>query len=90
MDYESERTRKLGCWDGFAVCTNSINAWTTSEPTPNFESDLDFCNFLIDIVFGKTYVEDLHRFWQKTIQSNYKGRQLAIDLRECDGLHGRL
>lgn len=88
MDYELERTRKLGSWDGFAACTSPIKAWTTSAPTPNFDPDLDFCNFLIDIVFGKTYVKDLRRFWQKTIQSNCKGhdwhrraRIVAINLR---------
>ena len=97
MDYESERTRKLGCWDGFAACTGPINAWTTNEPTPSFEPDLDYCNFLIDIGFGKNCAEELRRFWQKTIQANYQGddgrrraRMAAINLRERDGLHGRL
>ena len=97
MDYESERTRKLGCWDGVAACTGPINAWTTNEATSNFEPDLDYCNFLIDIGFGKNCSEDMRQFWQKTIQANYQGddgrrraRMAAINLRERDGLHGRL
>jgi len=57
MDYESERTRKLGCWDGFAACTGPINAWTTSEPTPNFEPDLDF-----------PQLSDRYRLWQKLLR----------------------
>ena len=97
MDYESERTRKLGCWDGFEACTGPINQWTTNEKTNDFQPDLDYCNFLIDIGFGRNCSEDLRKFWQKTIQSNYQGddgrrraRMAAINLRERDGLHGRL
>jgi hypothetical protein len=97
MDFESERTRQLGCWDGIAACTGPINEWTTNETTPNFEPSLDYCNFLIDIGFGKNCAEDMRKFWQKTIQSNYQGddgrrraRMAAINLRERDGLHGRL
>lgn len=97
MDYESERTRKLGCWDGVAACTGSIDKWTTTKATPNFEPDLDYCNFLIDIGFGKNVDKSVREFWQKTIQGNYQGddgrrraRMAAINLRERDGLHGRL
>jgi hypothetical protein len=97
MDYESERTRKLGCWDGFEACTGPINKWTTNETTSRFEPDLDYCNFLIDVGFGKNCSEDVREFWQKTIQANYQGddgrrraRMAAINLRERDGLHGRL
>ncbi len=97
MDYESERTRKLGCWDGFEACTGPINQWTTNEETNDFQPDLDYCNFLIDIGFGKNSSDDVRKFWQKTIQSNYQGddgrrraRMAAINLRERDGLHGRL
>lgn len=88
MDFESERTRKLGCWDGVAACTGPIDKWTTTQPTPDFEPDLDYCNFLIDIGFGKNCDEDVRKFWQKTIQGNYLGddgrrraRMAAINLR---------
>ena len=53
MDYESERTRQLGCWDGVAACTGPIDKWTTTQATSDFEPDVDYCNFLIDIGFGK-------------------------------------
>jgi len=53
MDYESERTRKLGCWDGAAACTGPIDEWTTNEKTEGFEPSTDYCDFLIDIGFGK-------------------------------------
>jgi hypothetical protein len=97
MDFESERTRKLGCWDGAAACTGHIDKWTTTVPTPDFEPDTDFCDFLIDIGFGKNCPDEVRSYWQKMIKSNYQGddgrrraRMAAINLRERDGLHGRL
>ncbi|MCJ1452974.1 hypothetical protein MMC28_003319 [Mycoblastus sanguinarius] len=97
LDYESERTRSLGCWNGPADLTGSIDAWTTNKVTPNFEPDDGFCNFLIDIGFGKNCDSSVRDFWKKTIKSNYQGdegrrraRMAAINLRERDGLHGRL
>lgn len=97
MDYESQRTRDLGCWDGGAACTPSIDAWSTTSTTSNFEPGLDFSNFLIDIGFGKDCPKEARDYWNKEIQANYQGddgrkraRMAAINLRERDGLHGRL
>ncbi|KAI4184833.1 MAG: hypothetical protein LQ346_006036, partial [Caloplaca aetnensis] len=97
LDYESERTRSLGCWDGPSLLTGSIDAWTTKTPTPEFEPEDEFCNFLIDIGFGKECEQSVRDFWVKTIKTNYRGdegrrraRMAAINLRERDGLHGRL
>ena len=97
LDYESPRTRELGCWDGAEACTGPINQWTTSNTTPDFEPDNDYCNFLIDIGFGKDCPQSTRDYWIKTIKSNYQGddgrrraRMAAINLRERDGLHGRL
>jgi pimeloyl-ACP methyl ester carboxylesterase len=79
------------------ACTGPINKWTTTQSIPNFKPDLDYCNFLIDIGFGKNCDSATREFWQKTIQANYTGddgrrraRMAAINLRERDGLHGRL
>lgn len=97
MDNESERTRKLGCWDGAAECTGPINKWTTTQTTSKFEPDDEFTNFLIDIGFGKDCDKSVRYFWNKTIKANYQGddgrrraRMAAINLRERDTLHGRL
>lgn len=97
LDAETLRTRELGCWDGIDACTGPINQWTTNETTPDFEPDNEFCNFLIDIGFGKNCSQSTRDFWTKTIKSNYQGddgrrraRMAAINLRERDGLHGRL
>lgn len=97
MDAETARTRELGCWDGIDACTGPINNWTTNKDTPHFEPDDEFCNFLIDIGFGKNCDKSVRDFWTKTIKSNYQGdegrrraRMAAINLRERDTLHGRL
>ena len=97
LDAETLRTRELGCWDGIDACTGPINQWTTNKTTPDFEPDNEFCNFLIDIGFGKNCPQSTRDFWTKTIKSNYQGddgrrraRMAAINLRERDGLHGRL
>ena len=97
MDYESERARKLGCWDGAASCTPSINEWTTNSSTPDFEPSTPFCDFLVDTGFGTECPQSVRDYWRSEVKSNYKGndgrkraRMAAINLRERDGLHGRL
>ncbi|KAK0104088.1 hypothetical protein ONS96_005188 [Cadophora gregata f. sp. sojae] len=97
LDYESERTRELGCWDGPSDLTPSIKEWTTNQATPDFEPTSDYCNFLIDIGFGKNCDRSVRDFWVKTIKGNYQGddgrrriRMAAINLKERDGLHSRL
>lgn len=97
LDYESERTRKHGCWDGRALLAPNIKAWTSNDKTDDFEPDEDYCNFLIDIGFGKNCPKDVREYWVKTIKSNYKGdggrrraRMAAINLSDRDGLHSRL
>jgi len=48
MDYESARSRELGCWDGVAACTGPINQWTVADPLLEFSPDTPYCDFLID------------------------------------------
>ncbi|TKA74777.1 hypothetical protein B0A55_03866 [Friedmanniomyces simplex] len=97
MDYESERTRSLGCWNGPADLTPNIRAWTTEEKTEEFEPSEEYANFLIDIGFGKECPRETREFWVKEIKKNYRGdegrrriRMAAINLSERDGLHSRL
>ncbi|KAI6812925.1 alpha/beta-hydrolase [Hortaea werneckii] len=97
MDYESERTRKLGCWDAPTGLTPTIDACTTNSATPDFEPGDDYCNFLIDTGFGKECAAEAQKYWISEIKANYKGdegrrrlRMAAINLKERDGLHSRL
>ena len=97
MDYESERTRSLGCWNGPSDLTGTINECTSSTPTPDFSPTDDYCNFLIDIGFGKDCPSSTRDYWVSEIKANYQGdegrrrlRMAAINLSERDGLHSRL
>ncbi|KAK3116892.1 hypothetical protein LTR53_002262 [Teratosphaeriaceae sp. CCFEE 6253] len=97
MDYESDRTRSLGCWNGPADLQPNIEAWTTDDQTPDFEPSADYANFLIDIGFGKECPKEARDYWVKEIQANYQGdegrrriRMAAINLSSRDGLHPRL
>jgi pimeloyl-ACP methyl ester carboxylesterase len=96
MDYESERTRQLGCWD--CPLYPWIQSWATTKPTPDFVPGDDYSDYLIDIGFGKDAVDPkVRQFWRDTIRENYRGddgrrriRMAAINLKERDGLHSRL
>ncbi|KAK3943358.1 Alpha/Beta hydrolase protein [Diplogelasinospora grovesii] len=97
LDYESERTRQLNCWDGFNLLKPLVAKWTTNQSTPDFEPDTDYCDFLIDIGFNKDCPQEVRDYWRKTIKENYRGddgrrriRMAAINLAERDGLHLRL
>ncbi|OQD72594.1 hypothetical protein PENDEC_c020G07121 [Penicillium decumbens] len=98
LDNESDRTRSLSCWDAPNLLTPDIEKWTTNEATPDFEPHTGFCDFLVDIGFGKDDCPaDVREFWRKTIKSNYRGdegrrriRMASINLRDRDGLHARL
>ena len=97
LDFESDHTRAVGCWDAPKLLTPSIEAWTSTEPTPNFTPGNDYADFLIDIGFGKHCPKEVRDFWRKSINENYAGddgrrraRMAAINLRDRDGLHPRL
>lgn len=97
LDYESERTRKHGCWNGPEDLAPSIKKWTTTETVSDFEPGEDYSNFLIDIGFGKNCDKKTRQYWNDTIRANYQGddgrrriRMAAINLAERDGLHSRL
>ena len=96
MDYESERSRDLGCWDGVAFCTPAIEALT--EPV---DDDWVISTDLVDAVLteglGEDVADDERAFWYRTHQQNYTGdagrqrlRTISVNLRDRDGLHGRL
>jgi pimeloyl-ACP methyl ester carboxylesterase len=96
MDYESERSRDLGCWDGIAFCTPAIDALAGSVG-----DDWAVPVELVDAVLAEGFGEDVppeeRTFWHGTHQRNYTGdagrqrlRISSVNLRDRDGLHGRL
>jgi hypothetical protein len=95
MDYESEHSRALGCWDAGAALTPVIQMLTSSEPTPDFQMPPPMAQAVVD---GSMSVDaDLRGFWLNEIVQNYRGddgrkrlRMAAMNLRDRDGLLGRL
>jgi hypothetical protein len=97
MDYESQRAHDLGCWNVVTGFESLIQAWTSSSPTPEFELDDAYCDFVVDVDFGTACPNETRDFWRKTIKKTYQGdggrkkiRMAAVNLRDRDGLHGRL
>jgi hypothetical protein len=89
MDYEFERSQKLGCWDCITACTLVIDGLTTTEKTPDFQAPAEYSSFLCDTGFGETCSADIREFWAEAVQSNYAGdegrrrmRMSLIKLRE--------
>jgi pimeloyl-ACP methyl ester carboxylesterase len=96
MDYESQRSRDLGCWDGIAFCTPAIDALAE-----RVGDDWVIPTELVDAVLQEGFGEDVspeeRTFWHEESQRNYTadaGRERlrisSINLRDRDGLHGRL
>jgi len=96
MDFESQRSRDLGCWDGIAFCTPAIDA--LAEPVGE---DWVIPTELVDAVLqeglGSAVPAEERAFWHAAYQQNYTGdagrqrvRISSINLRDRDGLHGRL
>ena len=96
MDSESQRSRDFGCWDGISFCTPAIEALAESVG-----DDWVIPVELVDAVLAEGFGDDVppeeRTFWHATHQKNYVGdagrerlRISTINLRDRDGLHGRL
>jgi len=96
MDFESRRSQELGCWDGVSFCTPAIDA--LAEPVGD---DWVIPVELVDAVLAEGFGDDVppeeRAFWHATHQENYTGdagrqrlRISSVNLRDRDGLHGRL
>jgi len=97
MDYESERTRKLGCWNGPNHLESLLKETSSKTTTESFEPSSDYCDFIVDIGFGKECPADTRKLWHEIVKKNYQGndgrkrmREAAVNLSERDGLHSRL
>lgn len=97
MDYESVRSRELGCWNGPEACAGLLSIAGGPEPAHDFEPGDGYVEFLMDIGYGKSVTQDLKDFWARTIALNYSGdagkRRIcmaAVNLASRDGLRERL
>ena len=96
MDYESQRSRDLGCWDGIDFCTPSIDALAESVGD-EWVVPGEFVDAVLGAGLGEDVPTDERSYWHATHQKNYSGdagrqrlRLSTINLRDRDGLHGRL
>jgi pimeloyl-ACP methyl ester carboxylesterase len=96
MDFESQRSRDLGCWDGIAFCTPAIDA--LAEPVgQDWVIPIELVDAVLKEGLGDDVPSEERAFWHATYQENYTGdpgrkrvRISSINLRDRDGLHGRL
>lgn len=96
MDSESDKTRRLGCWDGPGLLGPFMKQWATDEPTPSFEPPDAFCDKLISVGFNNRLAAE-HDFWSAVIKASYQGDEgrrrinmATISLVERDSLHFKL
>lgn len=96
MDYESAESRELGCWDAPAFCDPWIDH-LAEEVGSAWEPSDQYCNNLIDPAFGVNIDPEIRAFWTSRLKENYRGddgrrrlRMCTINLRDRDGLRGRL
>lgn len=97
MDYESERTRKLGNFNAWDTLTGPIQEFSSVKPTPDFVMPESFREFPIYTGFGKAIDQKTADFWHEEMKRNYSGeegrqrlKEVTVNLRDRDGLHGRL
>jgi pimeloyl-ACP methyl ester carboxylesterase len=97
MDYESDRSRRLGCWDAINELTAVIDLLTSLKMVSSWEIPQPLCDNVVDSGFGENSSTETRQFWTKHLRDTYssnegilKLRQSAINLRDRDGLHGRL
>lgn len=97
MNKECQHTVDLGCWDGYKDVSTSVEAFWSQEPVPNFETPVEFSDFLINVGFGNDVASDVREFWRAQHRKNYPGDDgrdrlymCAVNLRDRDGLHARI
>jgi pimeloyl-ACP methyl ester carboxylesterase len=96
MDFESQRSRDLGCWNGIEFCTPAIDA-LAGPVGDDWVIPIDLVDAVLKEGLGEDVPSEERSFWHATYQRNYTGdagrkrvRISSINLRDRDGLHGRL
>ncbi|KAJ5220559.1 Alpha/Beta hydrolase protein [Penicillium chermesinum] len=97
MDSESPKSRELGCWNGAEACSGLTTLAENLQPVDDFEPGQDYCDFLMEVGFGKAIDEETRDFWSRKIKATYRGNEgkkkicmAAVNLAGRDGLHERL
>ncbi|WP_055548390.1 alpha/beta fold hydrolase [Streptomyces sp. NBRC 110028] len=95
MDFESPRSRDLGCWDGVAFNTPLVDALADPVGEDWVVPD-EVVDAVFDTALGGVPAEE-RAFWLAAYRANYAGdagrhrlRLSTVNLRDRDGLHGKL
>ncbi|MCX2730650.1 alpha/beta hydrolase [Saccharopolyspora sp. NFXS83] len=95
MDFESPRSRESGCWDGIGFNTPIIEEFAGPVDETWVVPDRLVDDVLATAPSGTSAAE--REFWLATYRANYAGdtgrrrlRTSTVNLRDRDGLHGRL
>lgn len=96
MDHESPQSQELGCWNGYEFLTPSVEELALPV-ADDWKLTDDFCDAVLHAGLGANVTPAQRDFWRATIKQNYAGeegrrrlRMCAINLRDRDGLYGRL
>jgi pimeloyl-ACP methyl ester carboxylesterase len=96
MDFESQRSRDVGCWDGIGFCAPAIDALAGSVGD-DWVIPIELVDAVLTEGFGEDVPPEERTFWHATHQQNYAGdsgrqrlRTSTINLSDRDGLHARL
>src|SRR4051795_11829046 len=72
MDFESPRSRELGCWDGIEFCTPAIDA--LAEPVgEDWVIPIELVDAVLKEGLGDDVPSEERSFWHATYQENYAG-----------------
>lgn len=96
MDAETNRSIELGCRDGIKSLTPFIESLQSVTDTPSFIPSDTFLELILRTGFND--ISDEHYdFWTQNLREVWSGdngrrraRMCALNLRDRDGLHGRL
>jgi pimeloyl-ACP methyl ester carboxylesterase len=96
LDYESAASRELDCWFADDFC-NPLILDLTQPVGPDWVPSDEYCDGLAESGLGVNVSDEARAFWAKKLRETYRGdegrrriRMCAINLRDRDGLHGRL
>lgn len=96
MDFESPASRERGCWDGIEFCTPSVDA-LAAPVDDDWVVPEEFVDAVLGAGLGEGIDDEFRAFWRRTYRETYTGddgrhrlRVCTVNLRDRDGLHGRL
>lgn len=96
MDFESERSRELGCWDAPGFLDASIEA-LAAPVAADWKPATESIDALLAVGLGPDVDATERAFWHRSLQQHYVGdagrermRICSINLRDRDGLLARL